>query len=116
MSHFPLTEKQMCDKSLKEKIISIDSNLLPILFTGDLHYLHIAKPSLEVPLSIHMMNPEYGTVLSTGEPAKSESNVDKFFRLHFNVYNTVETITCLSKQVNYSTLQGSNIRGQIIQV
>ena len=72
-----------------------------------MHYLHIAKPSLEVPLSIHMMNPEYGTVLSTGEPGKSESNVDKFFRLHFNVYNTVETITCLSKQVNYSTLQGS---------
>ena len=62
----------------------------------------MGKPSLEVSLAMHMMNPEYGCVLSTGEPvgkSADEPYVEKFFRLHFNVYNTVETITCLSYKV-----------------
>lgn len=80
-------------------IFSQSFYILIFLLSGELHYLHIAKPSPEIPLAIQMMNPEYGTVIVTGEPAKSETSVDKFFRLHFNVYNTVETITCLSKQV-----------------
>jgi len=54
------------------------------------------------------MNPEYGTVLSTGEPVGKSLNkayADHYFRLHFNVYSTVETITCLSKKVNPSVSQ-----------
>jgi len=77
------------------------------MHSGDLHYLQVGKPSLDVPLAIHMMNPDYGSVLSTGEPVGKSAEgpyVENFFRLHFNVYNTVETITCLSKKVRVTII------------
>lgn len=66
----------------------IDGGVLP----GGYHYLKVAKPSLALPLKKRMEDPDYGRVLSTGKPGGSQS----YFRLHFNKFNTIETVTCLS--------------------
>ncbi|XP_048259860.1 cilia- and flagella-associated protein 61-like isoform X2 [Haliotis rufescens] len=78
-------------------------NLIPIyrnpkvhggILPGGLHYLQVAKPSLPVPLDVHMAQSDYGRELITGEVGPDAC----YFRLHLNQYNTIETITCLSKQ------------------
>ncbi|KAK6176372.1 hypothetical protein SNE40_014672 [Patella caerulea] len=76
-------------------------NLIPVygapkvqtaILPGGYHYLHVKKPSLDVPLEIQMQNEDYGQELVTGTLADGN-----YFRLHINLYNSIETITCLSK-------------------
>lgn len=61
---------------------------------GGYHYLHVAKPGLNTPLEAMVAQNDYGRELITGTPGGNP----EFFRLHVNQYNTVETITCLSKK------------------
>ncbi|KAK3713004.1 hypothetical protein QZH41_014115 [Actinostola sp. cb2023] len=67
------------------------------LLPGGYHYLHVGKPSLNLPLDSLMVQPEYGRELVTGS-AKHDESRPGYFRLHVNQYSSVETITCLSKQ------------------
>ncbi|ESO85404.1 hypothetical protein LOTGIDRAFT_107567 [Lottia gigantea] len=78
-------------------------NLIPLyrapkiqvtMLPGGYNYLHVKKPGLDVPLEIQMANEDYGKELVTGEPDSEKG----YFRLHVNLYNSIETITCLAKQ------------------
>ncbi|XP_050302065.1 cilia- and flagella-associated protein 61-like [Anthonomus grandis grandis] len=62
---------------------------------GGLYYLSIVKPGRRIPLETASSMENYGQVFITG----SCRNLDQqgFFKLHFNEYNRVETITCLTK-------------------
>ncbi|KAJ8309536.1 hypothetical protein KUTeg_014410 [Tegillarca granosa] len=79
-------------------------NLIPIyrhpkiqggVLPGGYNYLHVGKPGLDVALETLMAQSEYGKVFTTGEPGGDV----EYFRVHINQYNTIETITCLSKKV-----------------
>jgi len=61
---------------------------------GDFHYVHVGKPGLNTPLEALMSQNDYGRELITGKPGDEK----EYFRLHINQYNTIETITCLSKK------------------
>ncbi|OWF50418.1 cilia- and flagella-associated protein 61-like isoform X2 [Mizuhopecten yessoensis] len=95
-------------------------NLIPIyrnpkiqggILPGGYHYLHVAKPGLDTPLSNQMAQPDYGKEYITG----TVDGDPGYFRLHINQYNTIETITCLSKQPipssNFNCLYGLHERG-----
>ncbi|CAG9770000.1 unnamed protein product [Ceutorhynchus assimilis] len=62
---------------------------------GELYYLSIVKPGRRIPLESASSMENYGQVFITG----SCRNLDHqgFFKIHFNEFNKVETITCLTK-------------------
>lgn len=62
---------------------------------GGLYYLSVVKPGRRIPLEAASSMENYGQVLVTGNC----KNLDHqgFFKLHFNEYSRVETITCLTK-------------------
>ncbi|XP_033104010.1 cilia- and flagella-associated protein 61-like [Anneissia japonica] len=68
----------------------VQAGILP----GGLNYLNFTKPNLNEPLEKLMAQQDYGRELITG-------TVDGpgYFRIHLNKYNSIETITCLSKKV-----------------
>ncbi|XP_059138560.1 cilia- and flagella-associated protein 61-like isoform X3 [Physella acuta] len=61
---------------------------------GDYHYFHVYKPCVPTTLQQMMAKPDYGQVLVTGKLGSEQD----YMRLHFNQYNTVETITCMSRK------------------
>ncbi|XP_041351130.1 cilia- and flagella-associated protein 61-like isoform X2 [Gigantopelta aegis] len=61
---------------------------------GGFHYLHVAKPCIAANLEVEMARADYGRELITGELGEKPN----YFRLHINQYDTIETITCLSKK------------------
>lgn len=78
-------------------------NLIPIyrspkiqgaLLPGNYYYLHLKKPNLDKPLIEQMGQADYGRILQTGSPGTDK----EYFRLHINLYQSVETMTCLSKK------------------
>ncbi|XP_065052089.1 cilia- and flagella-associated protein 61-like isoform X1 [Rhopilema esculentum] len=82
--------------------LSPDDQLIPVfsnpkiqtaILPGGFRYLHVAKPSVPTPLASLMMQPEYGQELVT-----KDASGDNYFRIHLNQYNTIQTLTCLSKQ------------------
>lgn len=94
-------------------------NLIPIyrnpkiqggILPGCYHYLHVAKPGLDVPLATQKEQPDYGKEYLTGSPGGKPD----YFRIHINQYNNVETLTCLSKQAfpceNFICLYGLHER------
>ncbi|GJQ85053.1 hypothetical protein Trydic_g3715 [Trypoxylus dichotomus] len=77
---------------------------------GKINYMNVKKPGLEIPLDVAMTGDDYGQVLTSGDC----KNITRqgYFRLHLNIYNTVETITCLTKKelekVNLTHLWGKH--------
>ncbi|XP_046859906.1 cilia- and flagella-associated protein 61-like [Xenia sp. Carnegie-2017] len=65
------------------------------ILPGPFHYLHIGKPSLSIALDSLMAQHDYGFVLTTGAAGDEDRG---YFRLHINQYDSIETITCFSKQ------------------
>ncbi|CAL1535687.1 unnamed protein product [Lymnaea stagnalis] len=64
------------------------------LLPGDYYYFLVHKPCVPTQLQVLMAKPDYGQVLITGSPGGNQD----YMRLHFNHYNSVETITCLAKK------------------
>jgi len=65
---------------------------------GGYNYLQVGKPSLNVPLDAHMVQPEYGRELVTGSALEPDQE-QGYFRLHVNQHHSIETITCYTRQV-----------------
>lgn len=63
------------------------------MLPGGYNYLQVGKPSLNIPLDAHMVQPEYGRELITGK-----DHEQGYFRLHVNQHRSIETITCYTRQ------------------
>ena len=61
---------------------------------GGYHYLSISKPGLFVPYEEEIMQENFGVECVT-------DTKNGYFRIHINQYNTVQAITCLSKNVSH---------------
>ncbi|XP_030755200.1 cilia- and flagella-associated protein 61-like [Sitophilus oryzae] len=62
---------------------------------GGLYYYSVVKPGRRIPLETASSMENYGQVFITGTCRNLETQ--GFFKLHFNEYSRVETITCLTK-------------------
>eukprot|EP00794_Sanderia_malayensis_P017621 gene17621-19375_t len=89
----PTLEEPMNESLLDDKLIPVyrKPKMAFAVLPGGYNYLHIGKASLPSPLGEQMAQPTYGQVLET-----QSADSSKYFRLHLNQYNAVETITCLS--------------------
>ncbi|NWV31133.1 CFA61 protein, partial [Grantiella picta] len=76
---------------------------------GGYNYLHISKPAIPMPLGIELAPCDHGVEIVTGEAGHGN-----YFRMHFDRYNTVDSITCFSKEPfpvsNYICLYGQHER------
>ncbi|NWW42981.1 CFA61 protein, partial [Pedionomus torquatus] len=74
---------------------------------GGYIYLHISKPEIPTHLDLELALCDYGMEFKTGEARQGN-----YFRLHTNIYNMVESITCFSKEPfpvsNYICLYGQH--------
>ncbi|XP_044753207.1 cilia- and flagella-associated protein 61-like isoform X2 [Coccinella septempunctata] len=81
------------------------------LLPGGVFYLNVTAPGRHIPVEIEMTSDDYGQLLVTGDYEHLERQ--GYFRLHINRLNTVETISCLSKQPldveNLVSLWGKNV-------
>lgn len=77
-------------------IYSQPKTVLTVL-PGGYNYLQVSKPGLNIPLDAHMVQPEYGRELVTGGSPNPDEEVN-YFRLHVNQHQSVETITCYTRQ------------------
>ncbi|NXU43844.1 CFA61 protein, partial [Drymodes brunneopygia] len=73
------------------------------------NYLHVFKPGIPMPLDVEHGLCDHGMEIVTGEAEQGN-----YFRLHFSRYNTVDSITCFSKEPfpasNYICLYGQHER------
>ncbi|XP_014817952.1 PREDICTED: cilia- and flagella-associated protein 61 [Calidris pugnax] len=76
---------------------------------GGYIYLHISKPEIPTRLDLELALCDYGMEIITGEARHGN-----YFRMHTNMYNMVESITCFSKEPfpvsNYICLYGQHER------
>ncbi|NXA07803.1 CFA61 protein, partial [Sapayoa aenigma] len=76
---------------------------------GGYNYVHISKPGLPIRLDVELALCDHGVEIITGEAAQGN-----YFRMHFNKYNVVDSITCFSKEPfpvsNYTCLYGQHER------
>ncbi|NXC01281.1 CFA61 protein, partial [Orthonyx spaldingii] len=76
---------------------------------GGYNYLHISKPEIPMPLNVENDPCDHGMEIVTGEVGHGN-----YFRMHFNRYNMVDSITCFSKEPfpvsNYICLYGQHER------
>uniref|UniRef100_A0A8C3JF57 Cilia and flagella associated protein 61 n=1 Tax=Calidris pygmaea TaxID=425635 RepID=A0A8C3JF57_9CHAR len=76
---------------------------------GGYIYLHISKPEIPTRLDLELALCDYGMEIITGEARHGN-----YFRIHTNIYNMVESITCFSKEPfpvsNYICLYGQHER------
>ncbi|XP_037989689.1 cilia- and flagella-associated protein 61 isoform X2 [Motacilla alba alba] len=77
---------------------------------GGYNYLHISKPGIPMPpLDVEHDPRDHGMEIVTGEASHGN-----YFRIHFNRYNMVDSITCFSKEPfpvsNYICLYGQHER------
>ncbi|NXT65499.1 CFA61 protein, partial [Chaetops frenatus] len=76
---------------------------------GGYNYLHISKPGIPMPLDVEHDPCDHGIEIVTGEAGHGN-----YFRMHFNRYNMVDSITCFSQEPfpasNYICLYGQHER------
>ncbi|NWV86635.1 CFA61 protein, partial [Dasyornis broadbenti] len=76
---------------------------------GGYNYLHISKPAIRMPLDVKLGPCDDGVEIVTGEAEHGN-----YFRMHFDRYNMVDSITCFSKEPfpvsNYICLYGQHER------
>ncbi|XP_041894848.1 cilia- and flagella-associated protein 61 isoform X2 [Corvus kubaryi] len=76
---------------------------------GGYNYLHVSKPAIPMPLDVEHDPCDHGMEIVTGEAGHGN-----YFRMHFNRYNMVDSITCFSKEPfavsNYLCLYGQHER------
>ncbi|XP_068864862.1 cilia- and flagella-associated protein 61 isoform X5 [Aphelocoma coerulescens] len=76
---------------------------------GGYNYLHVSKPAIPMPLGVEHDPCDHGMEIVTGEAGHGN-----YFRMHFNRYNMVDSITCFSKEPfpvsNYICLYGQHER------
>ncbi|NWV28409.1 CFA61 protein, partial [Origma solitaria] len=76
---------------------------------GGYNYLHIHKPEIPVPLDVELAPCDHGVEIVTGEAGRGN-----YFRIHFDRYSMVDSITCFSKEPfpvsNYICLYGQHER------
>ncbi|NXP66815.1 CFA61 protein, partial [Chloropsis cyanopogon] len=76
---------------------------------GGYNYLHISKPGIPMPLDVERDPCDHGMEIVTGEASHGN-----YFRIHFNRYSMVDSITCFSKKPfpvsNYICLYGQHER------
>ncbi|NWI81284.1 CFA61 protein, partial [Dryoscopus gambensis] len=76
---------------------------------GGYNYLHISKPAIPMPLDVEHDPCDHGMEIVTGDAGHGN-----YFRMHFNRYNMVDSITCFSKESfpvsNYICLYGQHER------
>ncbi|NXE96651.1 CFA61 protein, partial [Menura novaehollandiae] len=76
---------------------------------GGYNYLHISKPAIPLPLDAELAPCDHGMEIITGEARHGN-----YFRMHFNRYHMVDSITCFSKEPfpvsNYICLYGQHER------
>ncbi|KFO76187.1 Uncharacterized protein C20orf26, partial [Cuculus canorus] len=76
---------------------------------GGYNYLHISKPEIPICLDLELALCDHGMEIITGEARHGN-----YFRIHINEYNTVDSITCFSKEPfpvsNYICLYGQHER------
>ncbi|XP_071403684.1 cilia- and flagella-associated protein 61 [Pithys albifrons albifrons] len=76
---------------------------------GGYNYLHISKPAVPIPLDAELALSDHGMEIVTGE-----AGLGNYFRMHFNKYSMVDSITCFSKDPlpvsNYLCLYGQHER------
>lgn len=63
------------------------------ILPGGLHYLHVSKPGIFIPLEEQKKDENYGLEFVT-------NTTKGYFRIHINQYRSVETVTCLAKHVS----------------
>ncbi|NXK92481.1 CFA61 protein, partial [Formicarius rufipectus] len=83
----------------------VQGGILP----GGHNYLHISKPALPTHLDVELAQCDHGMEIVTGE-----AGCGNYFRMHFNQYGMVDSITCFSKEPfpvsNYLCLYGQHER------
>ncbi|XP_043269314.1 cilia- and flagella-associated protein 61 [Venturia canescens] len=88
-----------CSESNFQKHTNLPEFRAPIIvycrLPGGLKYLHVRKPGKKIARVIEIARGTYGEVLITGNPSMI-SDIG-YFRIRFNQFNRVETITCLHK-------------------
>ncbi|XP_009082023.1 PREDICTED: uncharacterized protein C20orf26 homolog, partial [Acanthisitta chloris] len=60
---------------------------------GGYNYLHISKPAIPICLDVELALCDHGMEIITGEARNGN-----YFRMHFNKYSMVDSITCFSKE------------------
>ncbi|NXG17049.1 CFA61 protein, partial [Grallaria varia] len=74
---------------------------------GGYNYLHISKPAIPICLDVERALCDHGMEIITGEAGHGN-----YFRMHFNKYSMVDSITCFSKEPfpvsNYMCLYGQH--------
>ncbi|NXM88324.1 CFA61 protein, partial [Oenanthe oenanthe] len=87
------------------KMCKVQGGVLP----GGYNYLHVSKPGIPTSLDVAHDACGHGTQVVTGEAAQGN-----YFRLHFNRYHQVDSITCFAKEPlpvpNYLCLFGLHER------
>ncbi|NWV13265.1 CFA61 protein, partial [Ptilonorhynchus violaceus] len=83
----------------------VQGGILP----GGCNYLHVSKPAIPMPMDVKLAPCDRGMEIITGEAGHGN-----YFRMHFNKYNMVDSITCFSKEPfpvsNYICLYGQHER------
>ncbi|NWR83036.1 CFA61 protein, partial [Furnarius figulus] len=76
---------------------------------GGYNYLHFSKPAIPIRLDVELATCDHGMEIVTGE-----ARCGNYFRIHFNKYSMVDSITCFSKEPfpvsNYMCLYGQHER------
>ncbi|NWU24699.1 CFA61 protein, partial [Dyaphorophyia castanea] len=76
---------------------------------GGYNYLHVSKPAIPTPSDVEHDPYDHGLEIVTGEARRGN-----YFRMHFNRYRMVDSITCFSKEPfpvsNYICLYGQHER------
>ncbi|XP_012061304.1 PREDICTED: cilia- and flagella-associated protein 61-like [Atta cephalotes] len=84
----------------KEKIMHLTPStfrapiVIACILPGDYHYLHVCKPGKTIWDNTTKINHNHGNVFVTGS---CESEIG-YFRIRLNMYDTVESITCVSRK------------------
>uniref|UniRef100_A0A8C5X985 Cilia and flagella associated protein 61 n=1 Tax=Malurus cyaneus samueli TaxID=2593467 RepID=A0A8C5X985_9PASS len=63
------------------------------VFPGGYNYLHISKPAIPIALDVELAPCDFGMEIVTGEAGHGN-----YFRMHFDRYSMVDSITCFSKE------------------
>ncbi|NWV60616.1 CFA61 protein, partial [Malurus elegans] len=63
------------------------------VFPGGYNYLHISKPAIPIALDVELTPCDFGMEIVTGEAGHGN-----YFRMHFDRYSMVDSITCFSKE------------------
>ncbi|NXP24443.1 CFA61 protein, partial [Scytalopus superciliaris] len=79
------------------------------ILPGGYNYVHISKPAIPLRLDVELALCDHGTEIVTGE-----AGCGNYFRMHFDKYSMVDSITCFSKEPfpvsNYMCLYGQHER------